>query len=86
MNVDCYIFLPTFSGAYTPLTMEGNILIDGILASCYAYSNQDIAHIGTTPLRWFPEIAQLLFGKEDELHGFTTFVDHIAKLMFPSGQ
>ena len=37
-------------GAYTPLTKEGNIVVDGVLASCYAFSNHDLAHTAMAPI------------------------------------
>ena len=43
-------------GAFTPLTVDGNIIVDGVLASCYAFTNHDLAHIAMTPLRWFAEV------------------------------
>ena len=45
-----------FLGAYTPVTLEENIVIDGVSASCYAFSNHDLAHLVTTPIRWVPEL------------------------------
>ena len=33
-----------FPGAYGPLTMDGNIGVDGILASCYAGYDQTLAN------------------------------------------
>ena len=36
--------------------MEGNLLVDGILASCYASSDHGLAHMGMAPVRWFPAI------------------------------
>ena len=50
--------------------MEGKIVVDGVLASCYAYTHHDLAHIGVTPMRWFPEIVQWIFGEE---HGKSTY-------------
>ncbi|XP_065650043.1 uncharacterized protein LOC100205605 isoform X4 [Hydra vulgaris] len=59
-------------GFYAPLTISGNIIVDGILSSCYAnvmdvslpglgrISGQFIAHFGTAPLR----IAYLVFRKK----------------------
>ena len=58
-------------GAFVPLTMNGNIMVDGILASCYASTDHDLAHIGMLPIRWFPTMIQWIFGEED---GFTSFV------------
>ena len=36
--------------------MEGNLLVDGILASCYASSDHGLAHMVMAPIRWFPNI------------------------------
>ena len=41
-----------------PLTTKGNIMVDGVLASCYASVNHDLGHIVMTPIRWFPEMVQ----------------------------
>ena len=56
------IIFTTISGAYTPITMEGRILVDGILASCYASVNHDLAHIGMTPIQWFSRAMEWIFG------------------------
>ena len=50
--------------------MEGNILVDGILASCYPSSNHDLAHFGIAPIRWFPEIIEWIFGEDDGFQGY----------------
>ena len=52
-------------GAYVPLTMEGNILVDGVLASCYPSAAHDLAHMGMAPLRWFPGIMDWILGVEN---------------------
>ena len=57
---------------YVPMTQEGNIIVDGILASCYASSHHDLAHIVITPLRWFPKITEWIFGVHD---GSQAYVD-----------
>ena len=43
--------------------MEGRILVDGILASCYASIHHDLAHIGMTPIQWFPWAVEFIFGE-----------------------
>ena len=40
----------TFVGAYTPVTMNGNMMVDRVLASCYAFFDHDLAHITMTPI------------------------------------
>ena len=36
-------------------------MVDGILASCYASFDHDLAHIAMTPIQWFPEIIEGIF-------------------------
>ncbi|CAF5158200.1 unnamed protein product, partial [Rotaria magnacalcarata] len=38
---------------YAVLTMEGNIIANGIVASCYATYDHSMMHIITTPMRWW---------------------------------
>ena len=69
-----------FPGAYVPVTMDGNIIVDGVLASCYAFPDHNVAHIGMTPLRWFPQIMELIFGVEDGILGYVNIMDHLGHL------
>ena len=55
----------SFPGAYTPLTMEGNIVVDGILVSCYAFCDHDSAHIGMLPIQLFPILTKWIFGEDN---------------------
>ena len=60
------------TGAYVPLTMEGQIMVDECLASCYAFYDHDLPHMGIAPIRWIPQIMEWIFGKESgnlSLHG-----------------
>ena len=63
INIQCFAL-----GAFMPVTMEGNMIVDGVLASCYASADHDVAHIAMTPLRWFPEIMDCLFGEDNGMH------------------
>ncbi|XP_076065548.1 uncharacterized protein LOC143039417 [Oratosquilla oratoria] len=43
-------------GAYVPLTMEGTLLVDGVVVSCYASYGHDLAHSFLTPVRLMPSL------------------------------
>ena len=58
-------------GAFVPLTMHGNILVDGVLASCYPSVHHDLANIGMKPVQLFPEIMDSIFGVDN---GFSVYV------------
>ena len=74
-----------FSGAFVPLTVEGNIVVDGVLASCYASADHDVLHYGMKPLVWFPEILQMVVGEDGGIPGYMKITAHLAQLVAPSG-
>ena len=39
-------------------------MVDGILTSCYASVNHELAHLVPTPLRWFHDLLEWMFGEE----------------------
>ena len=43
-------------GTWAPLTMEGTLLVDGLLASCYAYFSQTLSDLALVPVKMFPRI------------------------------
>ena len=46
------------TGVFAPLTSAGNIMVDGVLASCYAViDSQTIAHTAFAPVRWYYSLA-----------------------------
>ena len=57
-------------GAYVPLRMEGNIVVNGVLVSCYPSANHDFANIGMKPGHLFPEIMEWIFGLDN---GFSVY-------------
>ena len=66
--------------------MEGNIVVDRILASCYATVNHDVAHIGMTPIQWFPDMVQWIFGNEEGFSAFAKTIEYLRMSMLPHGQ
>ena len=44
--------------------MEGNIMVEEVVASCYAIYNRDVAHVALTPIRQLPKITEWIFGND----------------------
>ena len=68
-----------FLGAYVPLTGEGNIIVDGVLASCYPSSDHDLAHLVMTPMQWFPTLIEWILGQKKGIQGFVNIVETLGK-------
>ena len=72
------------SGLYAPLTAEGHIVVDGVLASCYANFDHDIAHIAMKPMQWFPGMMEWVFGLDNNgLEGYVGFVVQVGRMLVP---
>ena len=61
----------SFTGAYVPLVMEGKIIVDEVLASCYADFHHDLAHLTMVPMQRFSVVMNWIFGEDA---GFSVFV------------
>ena len=69
-----------FLGAFVRVTMDGNIMVDGVLASCYSSLDHDLHHVVMTPLQWFPEVTKWTFGEENWLHAYVKILADLACL------
>ena len=65
---------------YAPLTMEGNIVVDGVLASCYASYDHDVAHFALQPILWFPGLIDSLFNADKGTPAYTNVVEELTGL------
>ena len=74
-----------FPGAYGPLTVEGNIVVDGVLASCYAGYDQSLAHFAMKPLGWFPEIVDWFFGDDIANPAFVNIIGDLGSWLLSYG-
>ena len=73
----------TFPGAYVPLNKEGNIVVDGILASCYLSVHHDLGHISMVPLRWFPKTIEWIFGEDNGIQAYVRINEYIGEWLLP---
>ena len=64
--------------------MEGNIIVDGVLASCYAFSDHDLVHILMLPIQRFPWITEWIFGKEKGTLIYVHMLDDLGTWILPS--
>ena len=65
--------------------MEGNIIVDDVLASCYASVDHDLAHSIMTPIQRLSEIMKWIFGDDA---GFPVFVNNVREMglfLLPDG-
>jgi hypothetical protein len=60
-------------GLYAPLTAEGTVIVDGVVASCYAATEYEIlAHIAMAPIRWLSYFKT--FPVQNGLHFYVDFL------------
>ena len=72
-----------FSGAYTPLLVDGNIMVNGVLASCYAYADHDIVHFAMVPMQMYSKAIEWVFGMNKGLPGFVSIAIDLHKWILP---
>ena len=63
--------------------MQGNIVVDGVLASCYASADHNLPHMTMLPLRCYPEVMEWLFGMEDGFSGFLKIAEILGNYVTP---
>ena len=72
-----------FPGAYVPLTMEGNIVVDEVLVSCYPSVHHDLAHIALMPVKWFPNIIDWMYGENNGCSVFSALLEDVGRWVLP---
>ena len=73
------------AGAYAPLVPEGKILVDGVLASCYADVHQDVAHLTMTPMQKMSAMLGWVFGDEAGFPISVKTTQQVGMLLVPNG-
>ena len=74
------IKLSLYLGAFVPLTMEGKIMVDEVLASCYPSADHDILHNGLVLVRYFPEVISWIFGEDNGFSSYIKIIEHCHKV------
>ena len=64
--------------------MEGRIITDEVLASCYAFGDHDLAHIAITPMLWIPVINNLVLGDDSGIPVYIKIAEEMGSMMLPS--
>ena len=59
-------------------------MVDGILASCYASVDHDLAHIGMLPIRLFPTIMEWIFGDANGSSAYVNIAENIGGWFLPA--
>ena len=77
----------TASGVYGPMTEEGTIVVDGILASCYALvEDQQLIHGAFAPLRYMNYLLPGLVGMEPtKIHWYPKLLQTGSTFLYESG-
>ena len=71
------LIITIFLGVFVPLTMEGNIVVDDVLASCYPSGDHDMSNLGMEPIEWFPRMVEWIFGNDNGLQAYTNIFKRI---------
>lgn len=67
-------------GVYAPLTNEGTIIVDNVVASCYALvDSQFVAHLSFMPIRFYTIVKRLLYFSDNALSSSTTIPSSSSK-------
>ena len=60
-------------------------MVDGVLASCYPFSDHDLAHLSMTPFHYFPNIVEKIFGNGDGFSAYADILEKCGKYLQPYG-
>ena len=67
-------------GLYSPVTYEGNMIVDDVLASCYSdFDSHELQHLAFAPFRWMYTLLKFVPAsqmKPDDTNGLLNHVDY----------
>ncbi|XP_076602454.1 indian hedgehog B protein-like isoform X3 [Chaetodon auriga] len=74
------------AGLYAPLTQHGSIVVNGVLASCYAaVDNHHLAHWVLAPLRFFYSLMGPSEPQTDGLHWYPWLLQRLGQMLLDAG-
>ena len=79
----CSVLYLCSKGAYVPLTNTGNLVVGGVLASCYGSFNHDIAHFAMKPVQQLKGMLEWIFGWNNGVQVYTIIVKSVGRYIMP---
>ncbi|XP_068602862.1 indian hedgehog B protein-like [Brachionichthys hirsutus] len=74
------------TGLYAPLTQHGSIVVNGVLASCYAaVDNHHLAHWVLAPLRFFYSLMGPSEPQTNGLHWYPSLLQRLGQMLLDAG-
>lgn len=71
-------------GAYAPLTRHGTLVVDGVVASCFALvQDQQLAQLAFWPLRLYHSLVGLAGVQGDGVHWYSGLLYRLGRLLLP---
>ena len=72
--------------AYAPRTKEGNIVVDRVLASCYADVSHEVVHFAMMPIQWFAAAIEQMFGCDIGFPVYVNIARELSTILLSDGQ
>ena len=74
-------------GAFAPLTQQGTVVVDGVVASCYAVVDQhSLAHWAFSPLRLMHSWTGTTGRQGDGIHWYSQLLHWLGRVLLDSGR
>ncbi|XP_044033209.1 sonic hedgehog protein A [Siniperca chuatsi] len=80
------IYTQEHEGSFAPVTVQGTVVVDQVLASCYAViEDHDLAHWALAPVRLAHWVSSLLFSSQPQVSAQNDGVHWYSKILYQLG-